>query len=157
MRILVRMAIAMEFRAATAGDVETLVELRKQLVAACGAPAREVDGELRAYFQRQLAGGSFVEWLGFDNGRAVASATIVFYEFVPSDANRSGIRGYITNMYTAPEHRGKGIATFLLGKLAEEARARGVKRLWLHAAEMGRPVYLKFGFREANGFLELNL
>lgn len=147
----------MEFRVATADDVETLVELRKQLVAACGAPAREVDDELRAYFQRQLAGGSFVEWLGFDNGRAVASATIVFYEFVPSDANRSGIRGYITNMYTAPEYRRQGIATALLGRLTEEAKARGVKRLWLHAAEMGRPVYVKFGFREAGGFFELSL
>ncbi len=147
----------MEFRVATADDVETLVELRKQLVAACGAPAREVDDELRAYFQRQLAGGSFVQWLGFDNGRAVASATIVFYEFVPSDANRSGMRGYITNMYTAPEYRRQGIATALLGRLTEEAKARGVKRLWLHAAEMGRPVYVKFGFREAGGFFELSL
>lgn len=147
----------MEYRIATTDDIEVLVELRKQLVADCGVPVREVDDELRAYFQRQLTGNSFVEWLGFENGQAVASATIVFYEFVPSDANKSGVRGYITNMYTTPEYRRQGIATTLLGRLAEEARVRGVKRLWLHAAEMGRPVYLKFGFREAGGFLELNI
>ena len=147
----------MEYRIATIDDIEVLVELRKQLVADCGAPAREVDDELRAYFQRQVAGGSFVEWLGLEDGRAVASAAITFYEFVPSDANKSGVRGYITNMYTAPEYRRQGIAATLLGKLAEEAKARGVKRLWLHAAEMGRPVYLKFGFHEAGGFFELTI
>lgn len=147
----------MEYRVATTDDVETLVELRKQLVAACGAPAQDVDAELRDYFQKKLTGGSLVEWLAIENGQAVATAALVFYDFIPSDANKSGVRGYITNMYIAPEHRRKGVATALLGRLAEEAKVRGVKRLWLHAAEMGRPVYVKFGFREADGFLELNL
>ncbi len=147
----------MEYRAATTDDVETLVELRKQLVAACGAPAQDVDAELRDYFQKKLAEGSLVEWLAIENGQAVATAALVFYDFIPSSANKSGVRGYITNMYTAPAYRKQGIATFLLGKLAEEAKARGVKRLWLHAAEMGRPVYVKFGFHEADGFFELTI
>ena len=147
----------MEYRAATTDDVETLVELRKQLVAACGAPAQDVDAELRDYFQKKLAEGSLVEWLAIEDGQAVAAAALVFYDFIPSSANKSGVRGYITNMYTAPAYRKQGVATFLLGKLAEEAKARGVKRLWLHAAEMGRPVYLKSGFREADGFFELNI
>lgn len=147
----------MEFRAATADDVDALVKLRKQLVDACGVPAQDIDAELGAFFEKHLADGSLVEWLAIEGGQAVATAALMFYDFIPSSANKSGVRGYVTNMYTAPEYRGKGVATFLLGKLAEEARARGVKRLWLHAVEMGRPVYLKFGFREADGFLELNL
>ena len=147
----------MEYRAATTDDVETLVELRKQLVAACGAPAQDVDAELRDYFQKKLTDGSLVEWLAIENGQAVATAALVFYDFVPNSANKSGVRGYITNMYTAPAHRKRGIATCLLGKLAERAKARGVKRLWLHAAEMGCPVYVKFGFHEADGFFELTI
>jgi GNAT superfamily N-acetyltransferase len=60
-------------------------------------------------------------------------------------------------MYTTPAWRGRGLAGSLLDKLAEEARRRGVGRLFLAASKMGRPVYLKFGFQESNHWLELDL
>ena len=147
----------MEYRAATVEDSETLVRLRNRLVAECGAPNHHVDDRLRAHFERHLADGSLVEWLTIENGEVVATAAVEFQEFTPSDSNPSGVRGHVTNMYTAPEHRGKGIATFLLGKLKEEAAARGVNRLWMHASDMGHPVYLKFGYRDATGYMEMNI
>lgn len=64
------------------------------------------------------------------------------------------MKGYVTNMYTAPEHRRRGIATLLLGKLVKEAKSRNVEKLWLHASKMGRPVYLKYGFQETDELLE---
>lgn len=145
----------MEYRVATAGDIGAMVRLRKKLVEECGVPDQDTDGDLRAFFEKKLVDGSLVEWLCIEDGQAVASAAIMFYEFVPSRTNPSGLRGYVTNMYTAPEHRRKGIATLLLGKLVEEAKARGVQRLWLHATGMGQPVYLKFGFKETGGWLEM--
>lgn len=60
-------------------------------------------------------------------------------------------------MYTKPEYRGRGIATSMLARLAEEAKRRGVKKLWLGASKMGRPVYEKFGFKDSGGWLELNI
>lgn len=147
----------MEYRVAAAGDIEALVQLRNRLVAECGAPNRSVDAQLRAFFEKHLEDGSLVEWLALEDGHIVATAAVEFHEFTPSESNKSGVRGHITNMYTAPAYRGRGIAALLLGKLAETAEARGVKRLWLHASEMGRPVYLKFGFQEASGFLECKL
>ena len=147
----------MEYRVATADDIDNLVQLRNQLVAECGAPNRDVDAQLRAFFEKHLADGSVVEWLAIESGRIVATAAVEFHEFTPSESNKSGVRGHVTNMYTAPEYRGNGIASFLLGKLAEEAETRGTNRLWLHASEMGGPVYRKFGFKEADGFFELNL
>lgn len=147
----------MEYRMAVVDDIETLVRLRNRLVAECGAPNRSVDAQLGTFFKKHLEDGSLVEWLAIESGQVVATAAAEFHEFTPSESNKSGVRGHITNMYTAPEYRKRGIATFLLGKLAEEAKSRGVKRLWLHASEMGGPVYKKFGFREASGFFELNL
>lgn len=147
----------MEYRVAVAGDIEVLVQLRNRLVAECGAPNQSVDVQLRSFFEKHLADGSLVEWLALEGGQIVATAAVEFHEFTPSESNKSGVRGHVTNMYTAPAYRGKGIATFLLDKLAKEAEARGVKRLWLHASEMGGPVYKKFGFREADGFFELSL
>lgn len=100
---------------------------------------------------------SLVEWVGVDDEKIVATSAIIFYEFPPSYTDKMGIKGYVTNMYTAPEYRGRGIASSLLDKLVEEARARNVKDLWLGASKMGRPVYLKYGFEELNSWLDFEV
>ena len=39
-----------------------------------------------------------------DDGKIIATAGILFIEFTPGFHCRNGIRGYITDMYTAPEY-----------------------------------------------------
>lgn len=60
-------------------------------------------------------------------------------------------------MYTKNAYRGKGIATTLLTKLVEEAKSLGIKKIWLGASKLGRPVYKKFGFKETDEWMELEL
>jgi GNAT superfamily N-acetyltransferase len=60
-------------------------------------------------------------------------------------------------MYTLPEHRGRGIATVLFERLLDEARERGYKKISLHATDMGRPIYEKFGFSGVDNEMELKL
>ena len=60
-------------------------------------------------------------------------------------------------MYTAPDYRGRGIATTLLNKLLDVAKQRGVHQIWLHASHLGKPVYERVGFVEANEYMELIL
>ena len=120
----------MFYRTAEIADIEVLVDLRKkQLMEEGLTPDSDIDGELTAFFQRKLQDRSLVEWVGLEGGAIVATAAVVFYDFPPSFANRTGVKGYVTNMYTAPEHRGKGVATALLDKLAAEAKARNVASL----------------------------
>jgi GNAT superfamily N-acetyltransferase len=61
------------------------------------------------------------------------------------------------NMYTQPAYRGNRIAPTLFEKLVTEAKERGCHEISLHATDMGRPVYLKFGFKESDGELVLTL
>jgi GNAT superfamily N-acetyltransferase len=51
-------------------------------------------------------------------------------------------------MYTAPPWRRRGIAAFLLGRIVEEARARGYERLRLQPTDDGKPLYRGAGFRD---------
>ena len=104
-----------------------------------------------------MADGSLVEWLLEEDGRIIATAAILFMEFPPTYANQAGIKGYITNMYTDPDYRGKGIASTMLHKLTDEAKKRGVRHIWLHASNHGKPVYKRIGFTETDRFMELNL
>ncbi len=148
----------MIYRLARMDEIPLLAELRKrQLVDEGSAPDMEIDMELDAFFRTAMADGSLVEWVAEEDGQVVATAAILFFAFPPSYTNKSGKKGYITNMYTAPACRGQGIATKLLGRLAEEARSAGVTKLWLGASHMGRPVYERFGFRQGDHWMELDL
>ena len=148
----------MVYRLAEKKDIPEMCRIRKQqLIDEGSAPHDGVDGAMTRFFEKKMADASLIEWLLEDGGAIVATAAILFMEFPPSFETPTGIRGYITNMYTAPEYRGKGIATAMLGRLMEEAKKRGVRRIWLGASTLGKPVYLRFGFREADYYLDLDL
>ena len=148
----------MEYRKATEQDIGILCRIRKQQLIDEGiSPSIDIDAELERYFTDKLKDGSLIEWLLVDNETVIATAAIVFMEFPPTYTNKSGIKGYITNMYTAPEYRGQGIATSMLDRLIAEARQRSVHKIWLGASRLGRPVYRKFGFNESSEWMELNL
>ena len=102
-----------------------MCEMRKQQLIQSGInPKTDIDAELYRFFTDKLDDGSLVEWMLEENGKVIATAGILFIEFPPSYRNPTGVRGYITNMYTAPEYRGKGIASSMLRKLIEEAKKR---------------------------------
>ena len=63
----------------------------------------------------------------------------------------------IIGVYTAPDHRGKGIATALLRKLIDEAKGRGVYLIRLSASDLGKPVYKQFEFAEDGKYMKLDL
>lgn len=146
------------FRRATTADVSTLCELRKlQLLDEGLAPIASIDEDLAAYFEHTLANNTLIGWVAEEEGEIVATAALVLMPFPPTYANPVGTRGYVTNMYTAPDFRGRGIATRLLGKLLDEAAERGVHKLLLSASEMGKPVYHRCGFRENGCWMELDV
>ena len=145
-------------RRATVEDIADLCEARKrQLVDEGMRPDAAIDDELRSYFEASLAGDTLAQWVFEDVGRVVATAAIAFMPFPPTFNNPAGTRGYVTNMYTSPSHRGRGIASRMLPLLMDEARRRGVRKVLLHASRMGRLVYERQGFQASDGWMELDL
>ena len=148
----------MHYRIATKQDIPLMIRLRKkQLIDEGIKPEIEIDKQLQQYFEEKLSDGSLVEWLLEEDETIVATAAIAFLELPPTYTNQSGIRGYITNMYTAPEYRGTGIASEMLKKLMDEARKRSVNKIFLCASKYGKPVYEKYGFTESDGWMEMTL
>ncbi|GGH73173.1 ribosomal protein S18 acetylase RimI-like enzyme [Pullulanibacillus pueri] len=145
----------MNYRRATINDIDTLIALRKkQLVDEGIEPCINIDSELHLFFKNKLSDESLIQWVVEDNEEMIACGAVMFYEFPPSYTNQSGKKAYITNMYTKEAYRGRGIATRVLTKLVEEAKALGVMKIWLGASKLGRPVYEKFGFKAADEWLE---
>ncbi|MEK5186753.1 GNAT family N-acetyltransferase [Solibacillus sp. FSL R5-0449] len=145
----------MEFRLATTEDMEILIDLRKRLLVEEGQTvSSNIDEQLRSFFDKQLNSNQFVQWIIEEEKRAIATGGIQFISFPPSYSNPTGIRGYILNMYTVPESRGRGLAKQLVERLLAEAQERNVHHIFLISSPMGKPLYKKIGFKENDIYME---
>lgn len=83
--------------------------------------------------------GVHVGAVGYADGHPVTSAL----------AYLVGDRIYIAMVATLPGHHGKGYGEAAMRRVIVAVQeAVGEKRLWLHATEMGRPLYRSMGFDE---------
>lgn len=99
-------------------------------------------------------GRDFVAWIADLDGRPAASAGLLWFPHPPGPTNPIGLEAYILNVYTLPAARRMGLARALMDRVVEEARAAGVRRIWLRASDAGRPMYEEMGFSTSN-YLQL--
>ena len=150
------------FRLATAADAELLAQMRLEMrrereTAVCAIPTAEFFRCNVEFFRTHLASGDFISFLAFDGDEAAACSGMSFQVHPPTYLNPSGKSGYITNMFTRPRWRHRGLAKKLVDLLVDAARAAGCKSLALNASKMGRPLYEKYGFKPVDGEMSLEL
>jgi GNAT superfamily N-acetyltransferase len=96
-------------------------------------------------FRAGLAGETSIRWLGAYAGETPVGClgTIA----VGDDC-------CVTGVATPPEHRGRGIASWLLAHALAGAREEGSLSASLQATKAGAPLYERIGFRDL-GFIEM--
>ncbi len=99
----------------------------------------------RKYFLRKIESDDTMVLVAEAEGTVAGTGLMIFIERPPA-SNPIGIEAYITNMYTVPEWRRRGIAFSLVSEMTAAAKAKGIRRVWLRATEMGKPVYERAGF-----------
>ena len=144
------------FKRADAGDAELLAQMRLEMrkereTAACALSEAEFLRCNVGFFRRHLADGDFISFLCFDGGAAAACSGLSLQVHPPTYENPSGKSGYVTNMFTRPAWRRRGIAKMLVDRLVEAAAEAGCAKLYLNASAMGRSRYVKYGFRPVDG------
>ncbi len=116
----------------------------------CDAPTAAALND-RAYgydengFRAALAGETSIHWLGAYAGGEPISCV---------GAIEVGDDCCITGVATPTEHRGRGIASWLLLRALAEARDAGAVTASLQATKAGAPIYERLGFRDF-GFIEM--
>lgn len=148
------------YRLATVDDVDTLASL-KWAMETERHPELQADRDAfiaaaRASIQGEIERGSQIGFLAESGGEVVACAILIWWPMLPTLAELHRMRGYVSNVYTAPAYRRRGVARTLMENLMAHARELGVTRLILWASEMGRPLYLDLGFVPSRG-LEWNV
>lgn len=151
--------IELSYRLATIDDLELLTQTRVEFFADIHKDLTdeqkvEIYNYNKAYFEETLSDDTFAAYLAFDGEQLVATSGVNFYRTPPNPGNKTGRTAYISNMFTKPAYRGKGIATHLFDMTVAEARKRGCGKIVLHATDAGRPIYEKYGFFVPNGAME---
>ena len=101
--------------------------------------------------ERGLADGTYRGWLAETAaGQVVAGGGIIFLEFQCHPRDPEPRRAWIVNMYTEPPHRRRGLARRLMEAMLAWCRDRGMRSLYLHASDEGRPLYEGLGFQPTN-------
>lgn len=148
------------YRKATIKDIKILTQKRIQVLRAANKLNDTIDMSVVEqnsydYYKAYLKDESHVAYLVFDRDIAVGTGGICFYKVMPTYHNPTGKRSYIMNMYTAPGYRRMGIAYKTLDLLVLASKERGVSHICLEATDMGRPLYMKYGFTEMDSEMEL--
>ena len=98
-----------------------------------------------------MPAGTFVAWLVEHEGRIVAGGGLQLRTLQPRPGFvRGEPEGLVVSMWTEPSHRRRGLGNRVMDAILQWCRARGIRRLTLHASSEGRPLYERFGFRPTN-------
>jgi GNAT superfamily N-acetyltransferase len=138
-------------RKAGSSDIALLVTLRLDALREIGGALSEENREhlrrvLPLYFERHLADNTFIAILAEVNGEVVSAAYLAIAENPPNPAFANGLIGTVLNVLTYPQHRRRGYASAVMGRLIDEARRLDVAVLQLSATADGQPMYEKLGF-----------
>jgi GNAT superfamily N-acetyltransferase len=142
-------------RTATPDDLSTILYHRKRMFEDMGFKGiSSLDAALetsRALIQRGLESGRYRGWLIMTpGGEIVAGGGIFIQEFPSHPRDPRPERAWVVNMFTEPVHRRRGLGRMLMNAILEWCRGAGMKSVYLHASDAGRPLYENLGFTPTN-------
>ena len=148
------------FRKATEEDIEILTKLRVKFLQEVEKPdldesSASLNSSIFQHFTEKMKKDEFISWVAIEEDAIIATSGVSFLEVPPSFGNISGKEAYVMNMYTEPDFRKKGIGTQLLDLIIDEISEKGIKKIRLHTTEIGKPIYLKKGFKDSNSEMVL--
>ena len=147
-----------DFIKASAGDIELLMFSRLEMLRAVnGLPSDYIfSDELMEKSREYFKSKNQTTVLAWDQG-VIGCATMCYIEVMSTFSHPTGKRAHLMNVFTKKEYRRQGIAGKMLNMLIDEAKEKGVTEIRLDATDMGRALYKKFGFRESEECMVLNL
>ena len=101
------------------------------------------------WVRARLEDGTYAGWIAEEDDRAVGGAGLWVMDWPPHFLDAEPRRAYLLNFYVAPQARRRGLARAFLALAVDEAKARGIKVVTLHASKFGRPLYEQHGFKSS--------
>ena len=143
-------------RIATIDIIDCLVKFRIQLLKEVNKNIENYNWnkyfeKLKYYYLDAFVNGKVVAFLAEESGKIVAVSIMCFYNIVPLLSNLEGTIAFLSDMYTIPEYRNRGIGIKLLKSIMEYTKKLGYAKVVLNATDAGRKFYKKYGFKDIEG------
>jgi GNAT superfamily N-acetyltransferase len=151
-------------RRATVEDAGVVARHRARMFHDMGEISDEAyDGFLAAsqeWTKRGLTSGEYIGWLAVpkvEPNLIVAGGGVQLRQVPPHPCRpprdgkfAKGRHAIVLNVFTEPEWRQRGVATFVMEEILRWAREEKLDRLVLHASEKARSLYERMGFIATN-------
>ena len=146
------------YKKLTEKELDTFIKMRINQLREEGA-TEDIDlvPNLKDYYKRHMADGTFVSWLAMDGDKIIGTSGMSFVEKPPYFGCPSGRIGLLSSMFTNPDYRRKGIAKELLSRVINEAKEFGCGTVQITASDMGVKLYTDFGFQHNDNFMYYKL
>lgn len=149
-----------DIRKAELTDLELLMKWRMEVLREvfsipANQPLAKLEQENRTYYQNALPKEEHIACFAYSDKKILGCGGICLYREMPSPDNQTGGCDYLMNIYTRAEFRGHGIGKRIVGWLIEQAKDRGITKIYLETSECGRPLYEEMGFCDMQGYMKL--
>lgn len=160
-----KMLKGFEIRLATVADAEIIARHRARMFQDMGLVPDHLFESYRiqceARLREQLVSGEYIGWLAHPIAlpdKVVAGVGVQLRRVLPHPVGEpggeiaiaEGRHAIVINVFTEPVWRRRGLATCLMERIIDWARAERLDRLVLHASDEGRVVYERLGFIQTN-------
>ena len=138
------------FRTATAVDLPALVAMRRTFTFEDPEPSATPRDDFEQAFEEivgeGIASGRWTIWLAEVDGEIVSHVFIGLMDKIPRPIRASRWLGYVTNVYTRPEQRARGVDAALLERVTSWAADEDVELLIVWPSEESVGFYERAGF-----------
>ena len=145
-------------RRATLADVDALVRHRIRMFEDMGrmsAPEVDVDRlitEYRAWLNDMMPTDSYVSWVVEDTDpgaarRIISGGGATIIPWPPGPVYPGSRLAFVYNVYTEPEHRGRGLARQVMDAIHAFCREAQIHSVALNASTFGQSLYEAMGYR----------
>lgn len=151
----------MNIRRAAEEDIEMLILMRWEFTLEHQPDARD-DFELfatecRAFLEQAIQGDRWLIWVAEVDGLIVSHIYLQLIDKVPRPGRITYPFAYMTNVYTDPDYRSRGIGSQLLDAVREWAAANRLEFMIVWPSEESRAFYERNGYTLCNDPMELHL
>ena len=137
-------------RPVTTADLELVCRHREAMFVESGRPRDRIAKMVptfRAWLEPRLADGRYGGFVAELEGEPIGGIGLMEIDWPPHPFHPDECRrGYVLNVFVAPQHRRRGLARRMVVAAQIELERRGLSYAILHATEAGRPLYETMGW-----------
>ena len=152
---------SIRYRIATSADIPALARMRWAFRAESGE--RSIEGfdafcdRYSEFVRAGLADGTWAWWIAEDDSGLIAHMAVCVVHGVPRPSRGSDQWGYLTDCYTRPDHRARGIGSALFAQVRTWAASCDLELLLAWPSDAADSFYARGGFVSEGGPVVLAL